>query len=274
MNDLTSDTYGDDGVVFVQTSGGVNVPAAAGHNNPPSTEAVIRQEHAALLARVEDLKTSAARVPAKIASDDDLNLASAFVAEARDVKREVEAAHKKAKEPYKEGADACDKVFLSKGACGVIDALAKSVKAAADAWLAEVERQKREAAAAEAKRAREEEEKRLAEAAALEEQGSHRVAEVLMNQAEGAAFDAEHYEAKAQASTADLTRTRTAAGVTVSGRTIWAGTITDAAKVDLNALRAVILEHELQTFVDRYVARGGRTLPGVEIAERVVSTWR
>jgi hypothetical protein len=249
-------------------------PAATiGHNQPPSFEEEIRAEHAAVFRAVADLEAAYDKLPAAVGSEADLALTSKFVVDLGAVVKKVDKAHKDAKAPLKEKVDVIDGLFLSKGLKGRLEAWNAAVRRRNDAWQTEQNRLRRIAAEEEAKRLREAEAARIAEAEALAAQGQHRVAEVVEAQAVHLAEAAQAVAQTAEAAVKDVVRTTTGAGVTVGGRTVWEFEIEDAAKIDLNLLRSVILDHELEGFVSRFVNRGGQALPGVRIYETVKATY-
>jgi hypothetical protein len=245
-----------------------------GDNKPPTVKEQIALDHADLLKRVEALKEQAKTVPAEIKTAEDLEMAALFIKSAREVGADVKTTHAKVKAPYKEGTDAADEIFLTRGATGTIEALMKSVKLASDAYQTRIENERREALRQEAIKAEEAAQARLAEAAKLTEEGHHRVADVVATQAQVLEDQAAQTAAKAEGKVGDIVRTTTYAGVTVGGTKKWVGDITDPAKIDLNKLRDVIQGHELVQFVNRFVDRGGRELEGVNIHEKTISTFR
>lgn len=245
-----------------------------GHNMPVIDEAYLREHHKALLAKVASLKETAAAVPSEIKSPQDLEKAARFMQIAKAIDKEVTDTHKDGKEPHKKAGDAYDKVFLSKGAKGEIDTLMTSVRRATDAYQTALEKKRREEAEAQAQAAAEAERQAREAAEAAAQKGSHHVAEVLDRQADAAAAQAAAAADLAQAPAKDLVRSHTSHGVTVGGRKKWVGEIEDAAKIDLNKLRDYLPEHELQQLINRYVDAGGRDLPGVNIYEKTISTFR
>lgn len=245
-----------------------------GDNNPPTVKEQIRIDHADLLQEVEGLKVLAGKVPLKLAGPEDLETAAGFVGKAREVLKKITKTHERVKAPYKEGADAADEIFLTRGAKGTIEALLKTVQTTTDAYQAQVEEARRKELLKQAEDAAAAAAERQEEAVALEDAGQHRVAEVVLAQAGAAEDMATTAAAAAAAPVKDLVRTTTYSGVTVGGKKKWFGDITDAAAIDLNALRDVIQPHELAQFVNRFVDRGGRELKGVKIEERTVSTFR
>lgn len=262
MSDLESTTYGDE----------PDDRHAIGANNPPFDE-VLKGEHKELFLELDALKLAKEKVKPVIDSDDELESIGRLVVSARNLIKKAAKAHTEAKAPFKAKADICDAVFLSKGLKGEVENLLAFIQAIADDYTtrkAEAERERLRKAAEEL---RQQEENQAYETAALKEAGAHGVAEVVESQSEHTARAADKLESKADGAVKDVVRTRFE-GVTAGGRTVWTYEIEDAAKVDLDLLRRHIFDHELRQMIDRYVAAGGRKLPGVRIFEKVVSTFR
>jgi hypothetical protein len=265
VTDMESDSYGD-------APGPANQEIGA--NRPPATyDEELRLENRDLFLRYEALEAERAKLPAMIADDAALAEVGKFVVRARALAKDVDDRHKKISAPHKEKANTCDVVFLSRGLKGRVEASKGLAEAVADVYTAAKEAARRAELAREAERIRLEAEATAYEAKSLDEGGMHAVADMLESQAEHQDKAADKLEAKAAGSTADLVRARLD-GVTAGGRTIWTADIEDAAKIDLNLLRAHILGHELKQMVDRFVSAGGRELAGVNIYPKAVSTFR
>lgn len=262
MTDLDDDTYGDE-------------PAPVGHNQPPTFEEEVRAEHQDVFLRLEALKLARGRLPAKIETDVQNAEVGRWAVEARAVIAAADKAHKAACEPYKVKAAAIDKLFLTRGVKGEIEALRKVVQALADDYAARKERERREELARQAEQRRLQEEAAAYEAEALREAGSHSAAEVVESQSEHASKAADRLENKAQGKAADVLRTQHE-GVTASGRTRWIGEVVDLDKIDLNALRdaGAFYASEIEQVLQRFVDGGGRECAGARIYEKVIATFR
>jgi hypothetical protein len=244
--------------------------APIGHNlgTVPAPETIaeyLAEAYQADIKRTDDLLEAFTRVPAEI-SDDEMNRRAADFAKkiAAHVKV-LESDHKGEKQPYLDGGRAVDGFFKTKA-----DNLA--------AIKREVERRQTIFAnkkAAEERRRREEEARVAREAAEREAQAALDRAAALPAEAADAALDdaiaaqdqAEMLADAAQASPAELSRTRSDLGTVSSLRTSWKGELVNRDELDLDKLRPYIPTDALERAINAFVKAGGRDLKGANIFE-------
>ena len=233
--------------------------ATIGDNKPPSPIDELRNrledDYGAVLARRDELLASVERMPDTVNDDamagkfgDQIKLISSCIKKAD--------SHRKAeKEPHLEGGRAVDGWFKA-----ITEPLEKA-KGLAQAPLAAYERQKaaaeRRRLEDEAKRQREEAE-RAAQDAKTDDDLDTAVA------TEETAQDA---EVKANASNADLSRTRGDYGSVSSLRTTWKHDGLDRDRLNLEALRPHLTEDAIHQAIRSFIKAGGRNLAGVRIYE-------
>lgn len=253
-------------------------PAAIGDNKPPATYAdELREEHASLFTRLTALELDRAKLPIAVDSDAHLATVGTFVKNARELVKDAKAAHRKGSEDIKAKAKTWDAVFLTGGLCGAVAKLQEVAQALADDYTERKEAARREAIRRETERLRELAGEQQYQAQAYAEAGAHTAAEVVESQAEHTAKAADRAEAKADGKTADVVRVNHG-NVTTSGRQVAAYELEDLATLDLNLLKGVFLEHELaqifQRYADRMKGDPARSLPGLRIFQRTISTFR
>jgi len=257
-----------------------------GGNLPPvETPAEIYERladtYSAMIARRDELLAGVARVPA--VDDDNVAKIIDFVKQIKAAGTKATEAFKSEKNPFLEGGRAVDGYFkkITEPLADGVTALNKKLTAYQIAKEAE-ERRIRDAAAQAAR----EEAARLQkiaddEAAALRaeadkarEENNLAAAVEAEAQAERAAAAAHAVQREAQASVADLSRTRGEMGGVSSLRTEWRGELVDRATLDLEALRDHIPADALEQAIRSLVKAGCRTLAGARIYEHKFAVTR
>jgi len=215
--------------------------------------------------RAEEFLDALGRVPAEIGDEETNKRAADFAKKIASHIKVLEGDHKGEKQPYLDGGRAVDGFFKT-----LIDRLGVAKK--------DVERRQTVFAnkkAAEERRRREEEARLAKEAAdraareALERaaQLPADAAEAVLEDAIAAEDQAEAAVEAAQASQADLSRTRTDLGVVSSLRTTWKGEMVNRDELDLEKLRPYIPTDALERAINAFVKAGGRELRGANIFE-------
>jgi hypothetical protein len=243
--------------------------ALIGHNSPPVAEA-LADEHATLTARAASIVEAATRLPASVDDDETAGRVADFTRQINACTKALDNARVSAKEPFLDGGRAVDGFF--KKHSDPLAGVKKKAQQLLDAFAqrkADAERKKR---AEEARLAREEAD-RLAAAVRTEAD---------LNRAVEQEQVARQATAVAAAKPAEMVRTRGEQGGLVTGRTTWAHEITDIHAIPLETLRRHFTPDAIDAAVRKFVAAlsdadkakvrdGWQMLPGVKIAERVIS---
>ena len=246
-----------------------------GDNQPPLADA-LRQDHADLIQRRDDLIAAFDRTPESVDDEETAGKVQDFVKQIDAAVKRSEALRKDRKEPYLEGGRQVDGFFK-----GVSDPLAKASKSLKDRITvflrrkADAERRAREEAE---RKAREEAERAAKEAAERAEALANEtdLAEAIEaeDEAIAAAEAARKAEKEAAAKAADLSRTRGEYGAVGSLRTTWAFEVLDIHELDLEAIRAHLPIQAVEQAIRSFVKAGGRELKGVRIFEETNAVVR
>ncbi len=221
------------------------IPLVAAANLPAS----LAQRYSGLAFRTAELVEAGDRAPETIETEGQAQAATDFIAQIADAQKRLEAARKESKKPYDDAGKAVQRFFVERvdKLTFVKDRMQQRLTPFIQA-KADAERKAREEAAAQAKAA--------AEAAAQAPQTREELKE-----AERLARDARRAEravaAPAGQTGGDLGETHL--------RTTWDFEFTDAAKIDLEALRQHFDVASLEKAVRAYIKAGGRDLAGVKI---------
>ena len=241
----------------------IPAPAGVGHNQPTPT-AILRDKFQDLMNEVETLANEATEEKnklqdGKIANDNQRDpFVSIGVAAGKLVKR-LEALRLETTKPLRDEVDETNAFFKT------LFNRANRIHAAFETLVGDFDTAQREAAkrvaAQAAEEAAAEARRKLDEAAASKHSME---GDVILQEAERAEHRAQHFAS--QALDAGTGPTRTASG-TISQRTNWDFRITNAAKIDLNALRACFGIADIEKAIRLYVRNNRDTIPlaGVEI---------
>src|SRR3990167_3129 len=250
-----------------------NTAPAIGHNMPPENADPIGErlgaDHADLLKRRDELLAKSKALPA---CDDEKSAGTLgdFIKDCSSYLKDADGRRIKEKEPYLVGGRRVDGFF--KTVCEAIEPVKRAISKKLEAYETKKEAKTRrllaERAAAEKKAAEEAAEaaQRAIDAMASDDDlGNAMERETI---AEAAAVNAAKAEKEAEQSAADLSRTRSEVGGSVSSlRTVWDFDGMDRAKIDLEALRPYIPVDGLEKAVRAFIKAGGRNLKGVRIYE-------
>ena len=215
--------------------------------------------------RAEDFIAAFDRVPAEIGDEETNMRAADFAKKIATHIKVLESDHKGEKQPYLDGGRAVDGFFKT-----LSDKLTVAKK--------EVERRQTAYANKKAadERCRREEEARITKEAAdrAAREALERAAQLPADAADAVLQDAIVQEVRAeaaveaaQASQADLSRTRTDLGVVSSLRTTWKGEMVNRDELDLEKLRPYIATDALERAINAFVKAGGRELRGAKVFE-------
>lgn len=247
---------------------GANDPPLDPPPAEPEQEDTVEDELAKALApfvpRIEVLADRASSLSQVIGSDVDQARAVEVIRDARKLHGEVEDKRVDVKAPYLAAVKIVDAGF---GAPKTrLQLIADRIeKRASDYDRAKAAAARREAEEV-ARKAREEELRRAEAAERAVQEGRAAHAAIHLQKADAAQEQAARATAAARASSVDLTRTRSEGGAVSSGRTVWAGEITDVTTLDLNVLRPYFTRADLQKALDTFVrttCRGEMTAPVV-----------
>lgn len=240
-----------------------------GSNRAPLDE-VLKADFADLREEVAATTQRAMEMPKKIAGEDDLAKVGVFIADCKALVKKIDGVRTDEGRPILDAQRGINDFF--KRLSLLVSDNAEPVQRAADDYArrkAAEERARREREADEARR-REEEARAKAEKAKTAD------AAILANaRAEMEAGKAERAEAAADASVADMVKTRVE-GVTASARVDWTFRIDDYDAIDLNALRPYLARPDVEKAIRSMVRiqKGSTKLAGVSVYEDVKSTFR
>ena len=254
---------------------------AHGKNSPPDDTEILRERladvAAPLVARRDELLKSFESAPLKVADEENSGKVADLIRAIMACRKASEGMRIAEKEPHLAAQRAVD-AFFKKSLTDRLD----DIKAKLEVRLTEYQREKaeqeRRAREIEAKRQREEAERAAKEAAdkaaALANEADLDAAIEAEVEAEQAKADAVVAAKAAEASAADLSRSRGDMGAVASLRTFWDFEALDRATLDLEALRQHLPHSGLETAVRAFIKAGGRTLKGVRIFENTQTVVR
>jgi hypothetical protein len=239
------------------------------HNKPPTTLDLLKQDlqttYGNELAKITPIAERANAAPATIASDDDLAVWAKVGVDASKLWKQLDAARLNEKRPVTKAVDD----FFEEIAR--LSRIATVANQKATDWQRKKAAKARAEQEAEAQRLRDEAERKRLEAE-FESDGSS----ASVTTGEAAALEIQATTATQPQSAADLTRVRTADGITATTRTTWEFEIVDYAKVDLNALRLFIKRDAVETAIRKIVAtqKGDTKIEGVRVFEKETAQFR
>lgn len=235
-------------------------------NRPPLTTVEdLARDYGHVVTAIDALLAKAGDLPLVIEDEEDQSAVAELIPKLRTAHGRTEELREAEKKPYLDAGRTVDGWFGGQKT-RVADMQAK-LGARLDSFVrkkAEAERAKRET---EEKRAREEAERQrqaAATAAAAKDTEAEAHARDRAAEAENEAREAAAAKA---AKPAELVRTHTDAGNTVSAREVWTVTGIDTRKIDLNTLRPFLSDADIEQLVHRAVRAGARSLPGVRIEQ-------
>lgn len=250
-----------------------SLPPDAGHNSKNMTiTEKLAHEFEDLVARVKKFSASAEELETTIESDDEQNRQAEIAREAARLSRHIENYRMSAKEPFLEGGRQVDAFFhaLKKK----VDDEKGEIEVRASEYLRAKAREERRRREEQERLAREEAEAKLKAAAEAEAANRKARANTALEEAIDAQNAAIVASRAANASNADLARTKSDSGVTSTLRTRWEFEISELDKVPLEKLRPYFTRSEIEKAIRAYVAKGGRDLPGTRIFEQSVASFR
>lgn len=244
-----------------------------GHNEPPpdllTGEALhnkLEEDHAALVARRDQLLDAEARIPA-IEDEDTARRAGDYIKQIMAATKALEGARVAAKEPFLEGSRVVDGFFkmvsepLAKLKRKVEDNLTLFLRKKADAERREREERERQAREEEAQRRREAEEA----AARMRSQQDLDEAVAADERARQAEADRVKATKEAEAKAAEMSRTRGEYGSVSSLRTDWDFSDVDRETLDLETLRPHLPRDAIDRALRSFIRAGGREIRGAQI---------
>lgn len=253
-----------------------------GHNRPPpdlltgeELHAKLAEEHAALMARRDELLAAGGRIPA-ITDEDVARKVSDFVKQITAAAKAADGARVAEKEPFLEGGRAVDGFF--KAISDPLTTLKKNVERRLTDYLREKEAAERARRLQEEREARERAEAARREAEALAQAARDAAslddAVEAEKEADRAAADAIKATQAAEAKPADLSRTRGEFGAVSSLRTHWVFDEINRDALDLEALRYHFPTDGLEKALRSFIRAGGRELKGARIYETTEAVVR
>ena len=239
-----------------------------GSNQPPLAEA-LRDDHADLVNRRDDLLAAADRAPVSIDDEDANRKMADFVKQIQAAIKNADAKRVDAKEPYLKAGREVDGFF--KAITDPLDKVKRLMESRMTIWqrkVADAERRRREE---EATRQREEA-LLLARAAAehaewMKSQTDLDAAVAAEAAAKQAAANVAVAQRAAEAKAAELSRSRGDFGAVASLHTFWDFKDLKRDLLNLEALRFQLPLDALDKAVRAYIKAGGRELRGVTIFE-------
>lgn len=250
--------------------------ATIGHNQPPPLREVLAENYAHFAKEIDNIAERADRLPKAVRSDDDLDQVGVVVKDARAMLKRVDNARKDEKEPYLQAGREVDGFF--KAMTGRLDRIATVLGSRASDYQRAKAAEARRRAEEEARKLREAEEaarRRAEEAAAA---GRERAADKADLKAETLAEKAAEAERMAEASAAELARTRGASGTLASAKTVRKVRIVNLAAVQrsMGPLGPYMDSDAIQKAANTWlrVTRGEGEIPGLEVYDDVKATFR
>lgn len=251
-------------------------PVMKGHNNPPPLKEILAENYAHFAKEIEDIAGRANLLPKSVRSDDDLDRIGVVVKDAKAMLKRVDGARKEEKEPHLQAGRDVDAFF--KALSERLDRIATVLESRATDYQRAKAAEARRKAEEEARKLREAEEaaRRKAEEAAAA--GRERAADKADLKAETLAEKAAEAERMAEASAADLARTRGASGTLASAKTVTKVRIVDLAAIQqsMGPLGPYIDSDAIQKAANNWlrVTKGAGRIPGLEVYDDVKATFR
>lgn len=254
--------------------------AGPGHNNPPSTAALLKEKHKSLFERRRAWLASASKLDLNPQTEEDCKKLEDVYAVGRDLFNDADGVRTQEKEPHLKAGREIDEFFNEEfrdkiGADAKKPGLARQIlQAAADRRLA-ITRAAQARAAADAERARKEADRLEEQRAAQEDRGKVREADVTAAKVDGLDRHADALEAQAAAPVAEASRDRTASGraVSVNAKLVCTGVV--RGELDLEALRPYFKQDALVDAVNAALKmQAFTTLKGAAIVEQAVGRVR
>lgn len=243
-----------------------------GANNPPPLKVILTENYVALTAEVEAIAERANLAPRKVTDDDGLGVIGDLVKDAAMLARKADSMRKAEKEPHLTAGREIDAFFAT--FTDRLDRIRKVFEAVATDYQRAKAAEARRKAEDEARRLREEEERQREIARRAEEANRAKTAAKADDRAEDAAEKAAAAEALANASAAELTRTRSASGTLATAKTEWTFEVVDLDAIPLDRLRPYLRRDDIEKAIRQFVRVGHRELPGVRIFEDVRAAFR
>lgn len=247
------------------------VPAAEGfvsraHNMPDDLKARLEASYEDLAERVERLAAAANDLPRTVETDADVGKIGDHVKLVAAAAKDAEAMRVAEKEPHLKAGREVDGFF--KAFSERLNRMKTILENRVGDYLREKARREREERLEQARREREEAERRAREAAEAEAAARPVEADRRLDQAAEAENRAVMTERSAAKPAADLARTRSDTGGSLSTlATVYEFEIVDVEKIDLEAIRPFIAKDSLEKAVRAFVKvhKDSRTIRGVRI---------
>lgn len=251
-----------------------NPRAVLGGNKPPPIHELFTREltetYALELAKIDDLARRANEAPEKIASDDDLKLATQIYLDTAAWHKAMDTSRLNEKRPMTKAVDDVFGTPLERG-----ERIMTAFRKRADDYNRDKLKREREQREAEEKAARQAAEKARQDAEIAAEFGDTRG--VIEHAQAAASNEAEAARVMAEApKVADVARVRADDGAGLAtAKTEWKFEI-DFTTVDLNALRQLIDQKAVTTAVGKIVKvqKGATKIAGVRVFEDVATQFR
>lgn len=248
--------------------------AVSKEDNKPAllTRDMLAHDFAHVIKAVKDLEAEFVSMPPVLEDDEDLEAVTKTVGRISSYIKRCDEIRLEEGRPHRDAQDVLMKFFRDELSAPLSKAT-KALNDRASAYLRKkraVEEERRQAQAAEALKAAEEAKRKLAEAAS-----SGNVEKVQAAAAQATSMDS--FAAKAvmdaNATSTDLTRTRTTAG-TASLQTAWTFEIESLNAIDLEALRPFIPQSAIEQALRAFIKSGRRELKGARIFETSAAHFR
>jgi hypothetical protein len=253
-----------------------NPRAQMGGNNPPLSE-ILADTNKALITEIDPIAARANALIAKIkegggiiANEEQLGVVAEVVTDAKALAKRFENRRVEEKEPHLQACRDVDGFFATfKERLGRIDAVFVDLSTAYQRKKIADERAAADAAA----KLRAEEDRLRAAADAAKRPAT---AERKHEQADEVAAQADAAEARAASTNHELTKVKTATGVTAGAKTEWTFRITDYEAIPLDKLRPYFKRDQVEAAIKAFVKihKGAAALLGVNFEEDVKATFR
>jgi uncharacterized membrane protein YqiK len=237
--------------------------AKPGHNSGEfSLTEILAQDYEHITKRIDDLMGQAELAPKEVLDDTQNGVVSDLVKLIVAAEKSVEAARVDRKEPYLNAGRTVDGYF--KALNTRLELAKKRLSDRVGVYLRKKAEEERAAALKAEAEARAEAARLLQEAQAAEAAALPNAAATALDASIEAHNVAQGFAAQAQASPADLARTRNAASLSTL-KEVWKFQVLDFDTIDMAKLRPFIADADIEKAIGAYIRVGNRQLAGVRI---------
>ncbi len=240
-------------------------------NNPPvdklandTLEERLRRNHADFLKEVQEWLGSIARMPENIPDEATYEKFGKTAQKLTRLRSTAKTLHAGAKAPFLEAGRTVDAIFLT-GVVKATETAQATVENRQRVFMRAKEAAARKKAEEEAAAAAEASQAALRAAERAQDRGDTDAAMAALEKATASDTAAEAATAKSEAKPADLVRTHSALGVTLSAKEEWITTLVDRSKIDWALIQANFSDDVILKAAKAAVKNGARAIGGFKI---------